>query len=207
MNRLARGAKRALDICCSATTLVVLSPVMVLTALAVRIWLGAPVLFRQMRPGLNGHLFTILKFRTMTDERDATGTLLPDARRLHGIGKVLRRTSLDELPQLINVLRGEMSLVGPRPLLAEYVARYSPAQARRLLVKPGLTGWAQVNGRNAINWKEKFQCDIWYVDHASFLLDLRILWMTLGCVVRGSGISSEGLATMPRFMGDNADGL
>ncbi len=168
----------------------------------VRRKLGSPVLFRQIRPGLQGKQFEMVKFRTMTDERDASGALLPDAQRLTPFGCFLRASSLDELPELWNVLRGEMSLVGPRPLLMEYLPLYSPEQARRHEVRPGITGWAQVNGRNAISWADKFALDVWYVDHRSLWLDVRILWLTVRKVLVRDGISAAGEATMPRFEGD-----
>ena len=166
--------------------------------------LGSPVLFTQVRPGLHGKPFLMVKFRTMTDERDAAGALLPDAQRLTPFGRFLRSTSLDELPELWNVMRGEMSLVGPRPLLMEYLPLYSPEQARRHEVRPGITGWAQVNGRNAISWVDKFALDVWYVDHRSLWLDVRILWLTVRKVLVRDGISAAGEATMPRFEGDKA---
>lgn len=159
------------------------------------------MLFKQIRPGLGGQPFTMYKFRTMTDERGSNGELLPDKQRLTPFGKFLRSSSLDELPGLVNVLRGEMSLVGPRPLLTEYLPLYSPEQARRHQVRPGLTGWAQVNGRNTLSWEKKFEYDVWYVDHRSFLLDLRILWMTVQKVLKRDGISAPGEATMSRFEG------
>jgi sugar transferase EpsL len=162
---------------------------------------GAPVLFRQTRPGMGGKPFLMYKFRTMTDQRDTAGNLLPDEKRLTRFGKFLRSTSLDELPELINVLKGEMSLVGPRPLLMEYLGRYSPEQARRHEVRPGITGWAQVNGRNAISWEEKFKLDVWYVDNRSLWLDIKILWMTFVKVFKREGISQEGQATAEKFMG------
>jgi len=195
------GIKRAFDVAAAAVGLVVLSPVLAGVALAVRLRLGAPVLFRQERPGLHGRPFTMLKFRTMTDARDAAGRLLPDAERLTPLGRLLRSTSLDELPELWNVLRGDMSLVGPRPLLVRYLDRYTPEQARRHEVRPGLTGWAQVNGRNALTWEEKFALDVWYVDHASLALDLKILLLTLRRVLAREGISAAGEATMPEFTG------
>ena len=164
--------------------------------------LGSPVLFRQVRPGLYGRPFMMVKFRTMTDERGADGALLPDAQRLTAFGHFLRASSLDELPELWNVLRGEMSLVGPRPLLMEYLPLYSPAQARRHDVRPGITGWAQVNGRNAVSWDERFALDVWYVEHCSLWLDLRILWLTVRKVLVREGISAQGEATMPRFTGN-----
>lgn len=176
-------------------------PVLIGLALLVRFRLGRPVLFRQHRPGRHGVLFLLLKFRTMTDERDAHGRLRSDAERLTPFGRWLRATSLDELPELVNVLRGEMSLVGPRPLLPQYLERYTPEQARRHEVRPGVTGWAQVNGRNALSWEQKFALDVWYVDHQSLGLDLRILARTLGQVIRRHGINAPGEATMPEFMG------
>jgi len=163
--------------------------------------LGRPVLFRQRRPGRDGVPFWVLKFRTMTEARDAAGNLLPDAQRLTPFGRWLRSTSLDELPELLNVLRGEMSLVGPRPLLMQYLTRYRPDQARRHEVPPGLTGWAQINGRNALSWEEKFRLDVWYVDHRSLWLDLKILALTVVKVLRRDGISAAGEATMPEFLG------
>jgi len=183
--------------------MLILSPVILLVALLVRIRLGSPVLFRQQRPGLYGRPFTLLKFRTMTDATGETDELLPDAQRLTPFGLFLRRSSLDELPELYNVLRGDMSLVGPRPLLMEYLPLYTPEQARRHEVRPGLTGWAQVNGRNAISWEEKFSLDRWYVDHQSLGLDLKILWMTLRNVIAQQGISAQGEPTMPKFTGDD----
>lgn len=193
--------KRALDVALSLMGLVVLSPVLLCTALAVAVKLGRPVLFRQRRPGLNGKPFYMLKFRTMTDGRDKKGDLLPDEVRLTAFGKLLRSTSLDELPELLNVLKGDMSLVGPRPLLMEYLSLYSPEQARRHQVRPGITGWAQVNGRNTLSWEDKFALDVWYVDNWSIKLDLRILAKTVGAVFKRQGISSGGHATMPPFDG------
>lgn len=193
--------KRALDVVLSLVGLVALSPVLLCTALAVAVKLGRPVLFRQRRPGLNGKPFYMLKFRTMTDGRDKKGNLLPDEVRLTAFGKLLRSTSLDELPELLNVLKGDMSLVGPRPLLMEYLPLYSPEQARRHQVRPGITGWAQVNGRNALSWEDKFALDVWYVDNWSIELDLRILAKTVGAVFKRHGISSGGHATMPPFEG------
>jgi sugar transferase EpsL len=207
MSNMQQLLKRCLDLAVSLILLMLASPTLLVTAICIRLSMGSPIFFRQIRPGLNGRPFGILKFRTMRDTRGPDGELLPDEVRLTAVGRVVRRFSLDELPQLWNVVRGEMSLVGPRPLLMEYLERYTPEQARRHEVTPGITGWAQVNGRNAITWREKFQYDVWYVDHASFLLDLRILGMTLVRVIRGSGISNEGFATMPRFMGDKADGV
>ena len=202
------GPKRVLDLIGSAVLLVLLSPVLLVTALLVRAKLGSPVLFRQQRPGKGGRLFTVLKFRTMAEaprEVDAVSAVGTDADRLTRFGRVLRSTSLDELPELWNVVRGEMSLVGPRPLLPEYLERYNATQARRHEVRPGITGWAQVNGRNAVSWNDRFAMDVWYVDHRSLLLDLRILAMTLAPVFRRSGVSSETHATMEPFQGTGAD--
>jgi sugar transferase EpsL len=191
--------KRVFDIVVSAVALTVLAPVIGLIALAVWRTMGRPVLFRQARPGLHGKPFVMYKFRTMRDLRDAEGNLLPDEARLTPFGRWLRTTSLDELPELVNVLRGEMSLVGPRPLLMEYLERYTPEQARRHEVKPGITGWAQIHGRNNLSWEERLRLDVWYVDHWSLWLDLKILWRTLWMVLRREGISAQGHATMPRF--------
>lgn len=193
--------KRLFDFFLAGIGLVILSPVMILVALLVWVNMGRPVLFRQLRPGLHGRLFVLYKFRTMKDLRDERGNLLPDEQRLTRLGRFLRSTSLDELPELFNVLKGDMSLVGPRPLLPQYLDRYTPEQARRHEVKPGLTGWAQVNGRNAITWEEKFALDVWYVDNWSLWLDLKILVLTLIKVLKREGISAEGEATMPEFMG------
>lgn len=193
--------KRALDVIVSLILLIILSPVILLITVLVRIKLGSPVFFRQKRPGLLAVPFYIYKFRTMTDERDENGKLLPDIVRLRSFGRFLRKYSLDELPQLLNVLRGELSLVGPRPLLMEYVPLYTETQARRHEVRPGITGWAQVNGRNALTWEEKFVLDVWYVDHQSFWLDIKILMMTFFKVIRSKDINSEGHATMPVFTG------
>lgn len=177
-------------------------PVMAALAALVRLQLGSPVLFRQPRPGRGGRIFRLCKFRTMTEARDAGGNLLPDAQRLTRFGQWLRSTSLDELPELFNVLKGEMSLVGPRPLLIQYLERYTPEQARRHEVRPGITGWVQVNGRNALAWDEKFRLDVWYVDHHNLWLDLRILAMTCKKVLLREGISAPGDATMPEFLGN-----
>ena len=197
--------KRLFDIVASIAILTIFSlPLLVLVGL-VRIRLGSPVFFTQVRPGRGGKLFRLIKFRTMTDARGPNGELLPDADRLTPFGRLLRSTSLDELPELWNVIKGEMSLVGPRPLLVEYLPRYSPVQARRHDIRPGITGWAQVNGRNAISWEEKFKLDIWYVDNQGFWLDLRILWLTLCKVVVREGISAPGDATMPPFTGTHRD--
>jgi Sugar transferases involved in lipopolysaccharide synthesis len=191
--------KRVFDVVVSAIALVALAPVMGLIALAVWRMMGRPVLFRHVRPGLHGKPFVMYKFRTMRDLRDAAGELPPDETRLTPFGRWLRATSLDELPELLNVLRGEMSLVGPRPLLMEYLERYTPEQARRHEVKPGITGWAQIHGRNNLSWDERFKLDVWYVDNWSLWLDVKILWRTLWMVLRREGISAQGHATMPRF--------
>ncbi|WP_020085454.1 sugar transferase [Hyphomicrobium zavarzinii] len=193
--------KRLLDIVVSASMLVLLAPFLILLAALVRSRLGSPVLFRQIRPGRDGRPFMMVKFRTMRDARDAAGNPLPDSERLTPFGGFLRSTSLDELPELFNVLKGDMSLVGPRPLLMEYLPLYSPEQARRHEVRPGVTGWAQVNGRNALSWDEKFALDVWYVDNRSIWLDVKILVLTAYKVLKRSGISAEGEATMPRFTG------
>jgi len=197
-----RALKRVVDVIASATTLVVLSPL--LLAIAVAIWLErqGPILFRQKRPGYQGVPFLAMKFRSMVDVRDEQGRLLPDEERITRLGAFLRRTSLDELPQFWNVLRGDMSLVGPRPLLMQYLDRYSAEQARRHLVPPGITGWTQVNGRNDLPWERKLALDVWYVDHWSLWLDFRILCLTVWKVLKGEGISAEGSATMPEFMGN-----
>lgn len=193
--------KRTFDFLISFLLLVILSPVYLLLSLLVWLFLGWPVIFTQVRPGLHGKLFRLYKFRSMRDQRDDQGHLLPDEQRLTRFGRFLRSSSLDELPELFNVLKGDMSLVGPRPLLVQYLERYTPEQARRHEVRPGITGWAQVNGRNAITWEEKFALDVWYVDHRSFWLDIRILLMTLGKVFKREGISAAGSATAPEFMG------
>ena len=196
--------KRTIDLLLSATALVLGAPVLAIVALLVRVKLGAPVLFRQTRPGLSARPFTMLKFRTMTDARDAHGSLRPDSERLTPFGRFLRSTSLDELPELVNVLKGEMSLVGPRPLLTQYLERYSPEQLRRHEVRPGITGWAQVNGRNALTWERKFELDVWYVDHQSLWLDIRIVCLTVWKIVRRDGISQPGQATAEEFRGSGA---
>ena len=196
-----RYGKRLLDLVLAAVALLALAPLIAIVALLVRVKLGSPVLFRQRRPGQHGRLFTLLKFRTMTDARDARGQLLPDGERMTPFGVWLRGTSLDELPELVNVLRGEMSLVGPRPLLAEYLGRYTPEQLRRHEVKPGITGWAQVNGRNGLSWEARFALDRWYVDHLSPRLDLWILCLTVWKVVRRENITEAGSATMSEFLG------
>jgi sugar transferase EpsL len=197
--------KRLFDLAVAGTALVATAPLLAGVAALVRLRMGGPVLFRQVRPGLHGRPFTIWKFRTMRDARDEHGRPLPDEARITRLGQFLRETSLDELPELLNVLGGSMSLVGPRPLLVEYLERYTPAQARRHLVKPGITGWAQIHGRNALSWEEKFALDTWYVDHQSLGLDLHILLRTVLAVLRREGIAHEGSATMPPFMGTRAD--
>ena len=193
--------KRIVDLTLTVPTCVVLLPILAALALLVRWRLGSPVLFRQQRPGLHGRPFMMYKFRTMTNATDADGRLLPDSERLTRFGKLLRSTSLDELPELWNVLKGDMSLVGPRPLLMQYLDRYTPEQMRRHDVKPGITGWAQIHGRNAISWEEKFALDVWYVDHQSFWLDVKILARTIWKVVYREGISQQGEATMQEFQG------
>lgn len=197
--------KRTLDAAAAAVGLLLLSPLLVVTAACVGVFLGRPVLFRQERPGWKGRPFRILKFRTMSDRRGPDGALLPDSERLGPFGRFLRATSLDELPELWNVLKGEMSLVGPRPLLMEYLPLYSEKQARRHEVRPGITGWAQVNGRNELSWEKKFEMDVWYVENASFLGDARILVLTLVSVLCRSGVSAPGEATMARFMGSGGN--
>ena len=193
--------KRLFDFAVALFALLVLALPLLVLAWLIRRKLGSPVLFRQVRPGLKGRPFTMVKFRTMTDELGPDGALLPDAQRLTPFGRFLRASSLDELPELWNVLKGEMSLVGPRPLLMEYLPLYTPEQARRHAVRPGITGWAQVNGRNAISWDDKFALDVWYVDHRSLWLDVRILWRTVRKVLVRDGISAAGEATMPKFTG------
>ncbi|MFI5047350.1 MAG: sugar transferase [Acidimicrobiia bacterium] len=193
--------KRGVDVLVAAVGLIVLSPLLLVVAVLVRLRMGSPVLFRQSRPGLHGRPFELVKFRTMTDARTATGAPAPDDERLTALGRWLRRTSLDELPELLNVLAGDMSLVGPRPLLAEYLPLYSPEQARRHDVRPGITGWTQVNGRNALSWDDKFAFDVWYVDHRSFRVDAAILARTVKQVLTGHGVSAPGHATMEPFRG------
>lgn len=196
--------KRLIDFTIALVALICLSPLLVI----VTVWLhfankGAGAFFFQPRPGKNGKIFKVIKYKTMTDERDAAGNLLPDADRLTPVGKFVRSTSLDELPQLINVLKGDMSLIGPRPLLVQYLPLYSPEQARRHEVRPGITGWAQCHGRNAISWSQKFAYDVWYVDHLSFLTDLKVIWITIRTVLHREGISAEGQATIEPFNGHN----
>ncbi len=196
--------KRMIDCCLAMVAIVVLSPVMAAVAVLLAVAnKGAGVVFTQTRPGKNGRLFKVMKFKTMTDERDENGNLLPDAQRLTKTGKFIRSTSLDELPQLFNVLKGDMALIGPRPLLPQYLPLYSKEQARRHDVRPGITGWAQVHGRNAISWKKKFELDVWYVDHCSFWLDLKIILLTVKKVVVREGITKEGQATTELFNGNN----
>ena len=196
--------KRILDILGAAIGLIVFSPIMIVISLMIRREMGSPVLFRQTRPGRHGQPFEMIKFRTMRDAIDTDGHRLPDGERLTKLGKFLRASSLDELPELWNVLKGEMSLVGPRPLLMEYLPLYSPEQARRHEVRPGVTGWAQVNGRNAISWDEKFTLDVWYVDNRSLWLDLKIIWMTIRRVIKRDGISAAGEATISKFTGNGS---
>ena len=196
--------KRLLDFCIALTAVIVLSPLL----LVITVWLhfankGAGVFFTQDRPGLHGRIFRVIKYKTMTDERDADGRLLPDEKRLTKVGRLVRSLSIDELPQLLNVLRGDMALIGPRPLLPQYLPLYTPEQMRRHEVRPGITGWAQCHGRNAISWREKFSYDFWYVDHVSLWLDLKIVWLTILSVIRRTGISHEGSATMEPFNGHN----
>ena len=199
-----RYIKRPQDFCCALLAAIVLSPVMLATAILVRVNLGSPVIFKQERPGVNGKIFTLYKFRTMTDAKDKNGELLPDEVRLTGFGKILRSTSLDELPELINILKGDMSVVGPRPLLVRYLERYDAHQARRHEVRPGFTGYAQVHGRNAITWEKKFNLDVEYVDNITFLGDWKIIFQTIKTVLKHEGISSDTSATMEEFMGSEA---
>ena len=196
--------KRMLDLVVGGIAVLLLSPVLLVVAVLIRLKLGSPVLFRQQRPGLGGRPFVMLKFRTMSDARDSKGQLLPDEVRLGRFGRWLRASSLDELPEIFNVLAGDMSLVGPRPLLMEYLPLYTHEQNRRHAVRPGITGWAQVNGRNAISWGEKFALDVWYVDYWSLGLDMRIIWMTVLRVLRREGISQEGRVTVDKFRGNRA---
>ena len=196
---LMRRTKRFFDVVVAIPSVIILSPLLVLIEFMVRMRIGTPVLFRQVRPGLRGRSFTIYKFRTMTSERDKNGRLLPDRERLTPLGQFLRKTSMDELPELFNVIKGDMSIVGPRPLLMQYLGRYTPEQARRHEVSPGITGWAQVNGRNAISWENKFKLDVWYVDNWSLWLDVKIVAMTVMKVLKRDGISQDGEATMEEF--------
>jgi sugar transferase EpsL len=193
--------KRSIDLAAIAIALILISPLVIPITILVKLKLGSPILFSQDRPGYQGQIFKMYKFRTMTDDRDEHGNLLPDADRLTPFGQWLRSSSLDELPELFNVLKGDMSLVGPRPLLVRYLERYSPEQTRRHEAKPGITGWAQINGRNAISWEEKFKLDIWYVDNLSLWLDIKILFLTVWKVLKKDGISQAGNATMQEFMG------
>jgi sugar transferase EpsL len=196
-----RWGKRAIDILGAGLTLVVLSPVLLVSALVVATRLGRPVLFKQKRAGYGSRAFNVLKFRSMTNARDPDGTLRPDSERLTPLGVFLRESSIDELPSLLNVLKGEMSLIGPRPFIYDYVDLYTPEQARRHDVRPGITGWAQVNGRNALSWEEKFRLDVWYVDNVSLWLDIKIVFLTLKKLIQRDGISAPGSATMERFRG------
>jgi len=193
--------KRSFDIIISAALLVLLSPFFFTVALLIRLQLGSPIIFQQSRPGFNEKLFTLYKFRTMNNEKNNSGEFLPDHQRLHSFGAFLRRYSLDEIPQLVNVLKGDLSLVGPRPLLIEYLPLYTEEQARRHLVKPGITGWAQINGRNAITWEEKFKLDIWYVDNQTFFLDMKIVWITFIKVLKSEGVNYSEHVSMERFTG------
>lgn len=193
--------KRAIDVALSFLAIIVLSPVMFIVAILVRIKLGTPVIFKQERPGLHGNIFTLYKFRTMTDAKDQNGRLFPDEDRMTDFGRRLRATSLDELPELFNILKGDMAFVGPRPLLVKYLSRYSQRQNRRHEVMPGLTGYAQINGRNSLSWEDRFEMDIWYVDHINFILDVKILFKTVSIVLKKDGINSETSATMEEFKG------
>lgn len=196
--------KRVVDVVFSIIALAISLPIICLISILIYLIMGRPIFFKQVRPGLHGKPFVLYKFRTMLDLRDQTGKMLPDERRLTSFGRWLRSTSLDELPVLFNVLKGDMSLVGPRPLLMEYLDRYTPEQARRHEVKPGITGWAQINGRNAISWEEKFALDVWYVDNWSLLLDFRIIFLTILKVLKHEGISADGHVTMPEFRGSKS---
>ncbi|WML59299.1 sugar transferase [Neobacillus sp. PS2-9] len=193
--------KRMMDVLISLLLFVLFAPILFIVAILVKYKLGSPILFRQQRPGLNGRPFFLYKFRTMTDWKDSRGVLLPDEKRLTSFGSFLRRFSLDELPQLMNVLKGDLSLVGPRPLLMEYLPLYTEEQAKRHLVRPGITGWAQVHGRNAITWEEKFKLDVWYVNHQTLVLDIKILFLTVKKVIRSEGISEDNHVTVARFTG------
>ncbi len=202
---LERKVKLGFDFVLAGILVILVSPVLLLLCLLVRIQIGTPVFFRQQRPGLKEKPFWIYKFRTMNDERDSRGEMLPDKKRLTKLGLFMRNTSIDELPELINVIKGDMSLVGPRPLLMQYLERYTPRQSRRHEIRPGITGWAQVNGRNAISWEEKFELDVWYVDNQSFWLDIKILWITLLKVLRREGINAAESETMPEFFGQSKE--
>jgi len=205
MSRTVRLAiKRFMDLAVASVLGVVLSPIIAVVALAVRLSLGSPVLFRQARPGVDGEIFTLVKFRTMRDVKDANGASLSDGERLTRLGRLLRKTSLDELPEFANVIRGQMSFVGPRPLLEEYLPLYSPEQARRHQVRPGLTGLAQVSGRNALTWQDKFALDVWYVENWSLRLDLLIIWRTIFMVLTGKGVAADGQATIEPFRGNQS---
>ena len=195
--------KRLFDILVSLFALSLLLPVILILYVLIAVKMGRPVFFVQTRPGLDGKPFNMIKFRSMTDAKDENGNLLPDAERLPRFGQILRSTSLDELPELINVLKGEMSLVGPRPLLMEYLDKYSPRQAKRHDVRPGVTGWAQINGRNAISWEEKFELDVWYVENRTIWLDIKILWLTVWQVVKRNDVSQDGHVTMTKFTGSD----
>lgn len=199
--RYTNHIKRLFDIAIAVPSVIILSPLLILIGIFVRMRIGSPVLFRQLRPGLHGRPFSIYKFCTMTNERDENGNLLPDGERLTRLGHFLRKTSMDELPELFNVIKGDMSIVGPRPLLMQYLDRYTPEQALRHEVKPGITGWAQVNGRNAISWEDKFKLDVWYVDHLSLWLDLKIIALTILNILKREGINQPGQATMEEFKG------
>lgn len=202
-----KHVKRPQDFCCALLALIVLSPILLVVAILVGIKLGSPIIFTQDRPGLNGKVFKLYKFRTMTSKVDENGKLLPDEERLTSFGKKLRATSLDELPELINILKGDMSVVGPRPLLVQYLERYNEHQARRHEVRPGFTGYAQVNGRNSLSWEEKFDLDVEYVDTVSFLNDWKIIFRTIGVVLNKDGISSENSVTMEEFMGSTQESV
>jgi lipopolysaccharide/colanic/teichoic acid biosynthesis glycosyltransferase len=192
--------KRTIDVILSVVGLLILSPVLIMSAIIIRVKLGSPIFFRQQRPGLHGKGFLFYKFRTMTDQRDAAGQLLPDEKRLPAFGRFLRSTSIDELPELFNVLKGDMSIVGPRPLMMKYLDRYTPEQARRHDVKPGITGWAQINGRNAVSWEDRFNLDVWYVDNWSIRLDVKIILKSIWMVITREGITQQGRATVDEFM-------
>jgi len=193
--------KRLFDFCLALILILMTLPITIVTSFLILSKMGKPLFFRQKRPGLNGKIFSIYKFRTMTNEKDKMGNLLPDEDRLIGLGKFIRSTSIDELPQLLNILKGEMSFVGPRPLLVEYLLLYNKSQKKRHNVKPGITGWAQVNGRNAISWEQKFEYDVWYVENQSFMVDMKIMWMTFLKVIKRSDISSSTSQTMEKFTG------